>query len=163
MAREASITFDQVAAVAAQIKAEGRKPTLRGVREALGNVGSFATIAAHLRTWAGSQPKEAAPDIAVPASVLAGIQSAIAQAATDAEASIRAELADAQQMLGDVTAEGERTAAALDVAETRIGELEAANAGLAGRLDEAKTKVNEAESRHAADNEALKADLLPAA
>lgn len=159
MAREATISFDQVAAAAAGIKAEGRKPTLRGVREALGNVGSLTTIAVHLRAWSGNQPKEAAPDIAVPASVLAGIQSAIAQAATEAEASIRAELNDAQQMLGDVTAEGERTAAALDAAETRIGELEAVNAELAGRLDEAKTKASETEARHAAEIEALKADL----
>ena len=129
MAREASITFDQVAAAAASLKAEGRKPTLRLVRETLGNIGSLTTIAVHLRSWAGNQPKEAAHDIAVPASVLAGIQSAIAQAATEAEAAIRAELNDTQQMLGDVTAESERTAAALDVAEVRIGDLEAANAG----------------------------------
>lgn len=159
MAREATINFDQVAAAAAGIKAEGRKPTLRGVREALGNVGSLTTIAVHLRTWAGNQPKEAAPDIAVPASVLAGIQSAIAQAATEAEASIRAELNDAQQMLGDVTAEGERTAAALDAAEIRIGERETANAELAGRLDEAKTKASETEARHTAEIDAVKADL----
>lgn len=159
MAREATINFDQVAAAAAGIKAEGRKPTLRGVREALGNVGSLTTIAVHLRAWAGSQPKEAAPDIAVPASVLAGIQSAIAQAATEAEASIRAELNDAQQMLGDVTAEGERTATALDAAEIRISEFETANAELAGRLDEAKTKACETEARHAAEIDAVKADL----
>lgn len=159
MAREASITYEQVAAAAAGMKAEGRKPSLRSIREALGNIGSLTTIAVHLRTWASNQPKESAPEVAVPSSVLSGIQTAISQAAIEAEASIRAELTDAQQMLNDVTAEGERTAAALDAAEGRIGELETANAELTGRLEEAKTKASETEQRHAAELESLKADL----
>lgn len=157
--REPTISYEQVSAAAAEIKASGRKPSLRGVREALGNVGSLTTISRHLQGWLGSQPKEGKSDIAIPATVVAGIQAAISQASIDAEATIRAELVETQQMLADVTTESERTATALEAADTKLAELETARADLAGRLDEAKVKAQESEARHAAEIASLKAEL----
>lgn len=51
MAREPSITPEQVAAVAAEIRAAGGKPTIRAVREALGGIGSMTTIQRYLQRW----------------------------------------------------------------------------------------------------------------
>jgi chromosome segregation ATPase len=157
--REPTITYDQVAAAASEIKASGRKPSLRNVREALGNIGSLTTISRYLQAWNDGQPKEHKVDINIPPAVLTGIQAAISQASVEAEATVRAELVDTQQALADITAEGERTAALLDGAETKITELEMARADLAGRLDEAKAKAAEGETRHAAEIELIKGDL----
>ena len=43
MGREATITYEQVAAAADAVKVAGGKPTSRGIRERLGNTGSMGT------------------------------------------------------------------------------------------------------------------------
>ena len=50
MAR-AGITYDQVAHRADAMAAEGRDPTIQGLREALGGTGSPNTIHKHLTAW----------------------------------------------------------------------------------------------------------------
>lgn len=158
--REPTITYDQVAAAAAEIKASGRKPSLRNVREALGNVGSLTTISRYLQGWNDGQPKENKVDINIPTSVLAGIQAAISQASVEAEAAVRSPSAVMSASACCVSTNSVRTAAALDAAEAKIAELEMARADLAGRLDEAKAKAAEGELRHAAEVDLLKGDLV---
>ena len=50
MARQ-GITFEQVAAVADALAGEGQQPTIRAVRERLGDTGSPNTIHKHLAAW----------------------------------------------------------------------------------------------------------------
>ncbi|WP_221931826.1 DNA-binding protein [Klebsiella pneumoniae] len=50
MARQ-GITFEQVAAVADALAGEGQQPTIRAVREKLGDTGSPNTIHKHLTAW----------------------------------------------------------------------------------------------------------------
>lgn len=50
MARR-GITYDQVANAATAIKARGFEPTIKAIRQELGNEGSFSTISQHLTTW----------------------------------------------------------------------------------------------------------------
>lgn len=57
MAREASITFEQVAAAAEEIKNNGGRPNSRTVREILG-MGSITTILKHLQAWGGTEVKQ---------------------------------------------------------------------------------------------------------
>ena len=48
MGREATITYEQIAAVADAMKVEGLKPTSRAVRERAGGTGSMGTITPRL-------------------------------------------------------------------------------------------------------------------
>jgi len=51
MGREATISYEQVAAAADTMKAAGSKPTSRAIRERIGNIGSMGTINRHLQAW----------------------------------------------------------------------------------------------------------------
>ena len=51
MGREATITYEQVAAAADAMKVAGGKPTSRGIRERLGNTGSMGTVNKLLQAW----------------------------------------------------------------------------------------------------------------
>lgn len=57
MPRESTITYSMVAAIADSLFKQGKKPTARAVREALG-VGSMATVLKHLRQWADNQKQQ---------------------------------------------------------------------------------------------------------
>ena len=59
MARQ-GITFEQVAAVADALAGEGQQPTIRAVRERLGDTGSPNTIHKHLAAWREARPVAAA-------------------------------------------------------------------------------------------------------
>ena len=59
MARQ-GITFEQVAAVADALAGEGQQPTIRAVRERLGDTGSPNTIHKHLTAWREARPVAAA-------------------------------------------------------------------------------------------------------
>lgn len=159
MAREPSITPEQVAAVAAEIKASGGKPTIRAVREALGGIGSMTTIQRYLQRWHDAQPTTAAAPIEIPAVVLTGIRQAIEHASSSAQAELRAELAEARETVDAITAEAERTVKALDDADAQIIALEALRADLAARLDEEKRSRQDAAARAAAEAEGLRADI----
>ena len=62
MGRDATITPDQVYAIADAIKAEGGKPTLRAVRERLGS-GSMGTITKLLQGWKSGQERYAVTEL----------------------------------------------------------------------------------------------------
>ncbi len=66
MAR-AGITFDQVAHHADAMQAEGRNPTIQGLREALGGTGSPNTIHKHLTAWRAARPQAQAQAAELPA------------------------------------------------------------------------------------------------
>lgn len=51
MGRVAAVTYEQVAAAAAQAQAEGLTPTAKLIRSMLGNMGSLATHQSHLEKW----------------------------------------------------------------------------------------------------------------
>jgi hypothetical protein len=51
MAREASVTYEQIKAVADELHASGNAPSARVVRQRLGNVGSMGTINKGLQKW----------------------------------------------------------------------------------------------------------------
>lgn len=67
MPRESTITFNMVAAIADSLFKQGKKPTARAVREALG-VGSMATVLKHLRQWADNRKQQQPPmaDLVMP-------------------------------------------------------------------------------------------------
>lgn len=121
MGREATITPDQVHAIADAIKAEGGKPTLRGVRERLGT-GSMGTINKHLQQWKTGQERQAATELVLPPALQRVLLDFMATELAAARAPLEAELADQQQAAGDLAAENERQATTI---ENQAGELDA--------------------------------------
>lgn len=105
MARE-GVTYEQVAAAADGMLAEGDKPTLRSLRERLRG-GSPNTIHRHFVRWRELRPRAAAPAPELPTAVSRGIQAAIEQAAAEARAESEADLVQAQSSAAELAATGE--------------------------------------------------------
>jgi chromosome segregation ATPase len=156
MPREASITYEQVAATAAEIKAEGRKPTLRTVREVL-RQGSMTTIQRHLQRWSEAQPVTPAPAIELPSDLLAAFRRALEQSVTQAQATLASELAEARAALEAITQEAERTGAELEAEQARAIGLEAGGVELATKLAGAGERIAGLEGEVKREREAAEA------
>lgn len=156
MGREATITAEQVYAIADTMKAEGVKPTLRGVRERLGGVGSMGTITKFLQRWKAGQDQQPSPALAVPPALQRAIVDWMAMELSAARATLESELADQQQAATDLASENERQA---DLIATRDDEIEALSIdkaeaeGKAGQLalDLAAARDEAARERQAAE------------
>ena len=119
MGREATISYEQVAAAADTMKAAGSKPTSRAIRERLGNIGSMGTINRHLQAWRAGQERQIASALALPAALQRSILEFMGQELAGAKAALEAELAEQQQEVADLATENERQAADIeDKAET---------------------------------------------
>lgn len=113
MARESSITQEQVNAAADEIRATGAKPTPRAVRERLGS-GSMATVLKLLHVWQGGQVKPTDQAITLPATLQRYLADLINQEVSTARAGLEADLASAQTTISDLITESERQAATID-------------------------------------------------
>jgi len=156
MGREATITAEQVYAIADTMRAEGIKPTLRGVRERLGGVGSMGTITKLLQRWKAGQEQQPSPALAVPPLLQRAIVDWMAQELSAARATLEAELADQQQAATDLATENERQADLIAAREDEIEALSIDKAeaeGKAGQLelDLAAARDEAARERQAAE------------
>lgn len=140
------ITFDQVARHADAMQAEGRNPTIQGLREALGGTGSPNTIHKHLTAWREARPQAVAQVPKIPAELVAALSRELSRAAAQACAEIEKKLVQAQ-------ADAARLAAEKAAAE---GKAEQLNADLAGMREEVLRERLAAEQ---ARNELAKAML----
>ena len=77
------ISAAHVAAAAEALQAEGQQPTIRAVRERLGDTGSPNTIQRHLSAWRKARPA-AAPAQELPQALAAAIAAELAGAAAAA-------------------------------------------------------------------------------
>lgn len=105
MPRESTISYEQVADVAARLKANGDRPSARKIRDVL-ETGSMGTIQDHLVQW---RKREAAQPIAQsprshPAQLLAEIDRAIATAESLVRQELDAELQDLRTELTELAA-----------------------------------------------------------
>jgi len=112
MAREATITQEQVNAAADTIRAAGTKPTARAVREALGG-GSMATVLKFLQTWQAGQVRAEESPVVLPAGLQRALVDFIGQEVASAKAVLQDDLVAAQQANGDLIAESERQASTI--------------------------------------------------
>ena len=139
MARESTITFEQVAAVADSIKGQGGKATMRNVRETLGS-GSMATILKFLQQWQGGQLRQSqAIDDTMDPSIARAISNQIASKVQEATANATAQLADLQIETDTLIAENERQAADMDIQATELSALQEQHAALVGRTQQLET------------------------
>lgn len=137
MAREASITQEQVNAAADAIRAAGEKPTARAVREQLGT-GSMATVLKLWQNWQGRQIKPAEQALVLPPALQRALVDCIGQEVSAARAGLEADLVTAQLAQADLIKESERQATTIELQAEALQaaqETQAAQAGRMGQLE----------------------------
>jgi colicin import membrane protein len=141
MGREATITYEQVAAAASALKAAGGNATSRAIRERLGNTGSMGTINKMLRDWKISQERRIAGALVLPATLQRAILDFMDQELTSAKATLEAELAEQQQEVADLATENERLETDIEDKTDALTALYAELATLQGRLGQMETDL----------------------
>lgn len=165
MAREATITFEQVATTADSIKASGGKPTARAVRDVLGT-GSMATVLKLLQQWQAGQVRQSqAIDDTLDPGIARAISNQIAAKVQEATADAIGRLADLQAEADALIAENERQAAENEAQAAELAAIQEQHAALAGRAqqlaaDAARTVAELAAERQA--SEAARVELAKA-
>lgn len=160
MPREATITHEQVTAVADAIKAEGGKPTLRAVRDRLGS-GSLGTVQKLLGQWQQSQGRQAETSLALPPALQRAILEFLGQEMAAQRVALESSLAEAQQAVADLAAENERQVADIEAQALELEAERSAAASMRGKAEQLKadlerTKTEAREAIEAAKAEAIK-------
>ena len=164
MPREASITYDQVAAIADAIKASGAKPNPRLVRERHGS-GSLGTVHKFFQQWRARQERQVEASLTLPPALQRAILEFMDQELTSARAALEADLADAQQASADLATENERQATQIDTLQSAVDELGAEKAALVGRVGQMEqdlTSARDEASREREGAEAARTELAKA-
>jgi hypothetical protein len=132
MARDATISQQDVDAVAEQLRVGGERPTARAVRERLGR-GSMATVLRYLRVWQAGQAHPVDSAVALPPALQRALLDFIGQEVLAAKAALEAELTLAQQVNTDLLGESERQAAVLEEMDKALEALRYERAEVLGR------------------------------
>ena len=157
MGREATITYEQVAAAADAMKVAGGKPTSRGIRERLGNTGSMGTVNKLLQAWKAAQERQISTALSLPPVLQRAILDFMGQELTGAKATLEAELAEQQQEAADLATENERQAADIEDKNDVAVALQANLATLQGRLNQIETDLVTARNDALREREAAEA------
>lgn len=140
MARESTLTQEQVNAVADAIRAGGGKPTARAVREQLGG-GSMATVLRLLQAWQAGQVRQTDTPIALPPGLQRAIVDFLESEVASAKSTLESDLAAAQQANADLIAESERQEKQIEEQVATIEALLADKAALNGRLGQMESDL----------------------
>jgi chromosome segregation ATPase len=143
MARE-GITKEQVVAACETLQAQGKKPTIRSVREQLGDTGSPNTIHRYLTAWQNDQPITAAVAPALSAGVVNAIAAEMARAVDEVRGTLQAQLLDQQTAAGELAKAGEVLEAERDELQEQVAMLATERDTHAGRVAQLESDVIEA-------------------
>lgn len=144
MAREATITQEQVNAVADAICASGAKPTARVIRDHLGS-GSMATVLRMLQVWQAQQVLPAPPVVDVPANVAESLAKFINDQINAGRASLSTALSAATNLQSEAIAENERQASTIEIQAEALEFAQAEKAEIAGRLAQVESDLARAQ------------------
>jgi colicin import membrane protein len=153
MARDPSISTEQVNSAANNLLAQGIKPTARAVREKLGG-GSMATVLKYLQAWQATQVQAPAPSIALPKDLEQVLLNFVGREVASAKGALEADLASLQQVNGDLIAESERQASAIDSLQKTLDASSEDRAGLSGRLAQMESDLANARDEAVKEREA---------
>lgn len=131
--RVATISKEQVFAVAESMKAAGRTPTIASIRETLGS-GSSGTIHRWLSEWKTGQSAGTAPEISVPESVIRAITDFAVSVCSASKSAFEGDLATQSASLEEVSRENEAFAKMIDEMEEEIKNLRSAKSELSGQI-----------------------------
>ncbi len=155
MVREASISQEQVSAIADSLRSAGEKPTARAIRNQLGR-GSMSTIVRFIGVWSGQQIKVGECQVVLPQQLQKTLVDFVAQEISGAKAALEIELADTQKNLSDVIDEYEQQGQTVCAQAAELERMVADQSELAGRLgqvtaDLQTTRVEILREREAAE------------
>jgi len=154
MARESTITYEQVAEAADNLKAQNLKPTSRAVREALGS-GSMATVCKFLQQWQTGQARQSqATDDTIDPAVARAISLHIATNIQAATSEATARLADMQGELASVIQENERQAKEISDLTEEAAHHKEDGARLAGQIEQLSADLARATSELESERQA---------
>ena len=152
------ITFEQVAAVADALAGEGHQPSIRAVREKLGDTGSPNTIHKHLTAWREARPAAtvaAAPEL--PKALATAIAVEIERDAAAARGEIEGRLVQTQAEAAELAAAGD----ALETEREALAELVVALTSerdtLAGKAEQQAADLADAQQRIEREQQAAEA------
>lgn len=141
MARESTITYEQVATAADSLKAKDIKATSRAVRDVLGT-GSMATVCKLLEQWKSGQAKQnQVTDDSMDPSVARALNTHIATKIQTATSEATARLADMQGELASVILENERQANEISDLTVEAAYHKEEGAKLAGQIQQLSTDL----------------------
>jgi len=141
MARESTITFEQVAAAADSIKAQGSKPTSRAVREVLGS-GSMATVCKFMQQWQGGQVHQSqVADDTLDMAIVRAISNQIAIKVQEATLIASTQLADLQAEASAIITENERQAVEIEIQAVDLSSFQNQCAAYAGRVQQLESEA----------------------
>lgn len=140
------VTYDQVAAAAAKLQAQGLRATSRAVRDALGT-GSLTTIQTHLTAWQATQPKPAPAELALSDSYKRALNAELQSHAAKATAALTEQLAEVVADHDALTAEAARTEAALADAQSALATSQQTLATQAAQLDAMREQLAAAQAK----------------
>lgn len=151
------VSFEQVAAIADALVGEGQQPTIRAVRERLGDKGSPNTIHRHLAAWREARPVAAAAAPELPQALTTAIATEIERAAAAARGEIEGRLVQAQAEAADLAAAGETMESELDELREQVAGLTGERDTLAGKAEQQAVDLIHAQQRiereqHAAES-----------
>ena len=165
MARETTITIEQVSAVALKLQAQGVKPTSRAVHAQIG-YGSMGTILKLLQQWQSNQSNQSKViENSIDPAIASAINNTLATRVQDATAEVTIKLANLQIETDNLIRENERQ---FDVIESQLieqSELQAQNATMAGRIQQIEIEANKTIAELSAErqtSEALRIALAKA-
>jgi len=165
MGRDATITFEQVAAVAEVIKVEGSKPTSRAVRERLGNTGSMGTINKLLGRWKSGQERQVSAALVLPPALQRALLDFMDTELTRARVTLESELADQQQEASDLATENERQVVENESLAQTIAQLRSdvsTHQGRAGQLASDMVLAREESARERSGAELARTEVAKA-
>lgn len=155
MARDSTITFEQVADAAEKLKAASINPTARAVRDSLGT-GSMATVLKHLQNWKDGQRAATGPiDTSIDPLIAKVISQQMVARVSEATADLNSRLAALQLETNALIAESEHLTAQLQVREAEVGRLHTENSELSGRAGQLGADLE----RRSEELQAARADI----
>lgn len=159
MAR-AGVAFEQVSAVAEELTAKGLQPTIRLVREWLGDRGSPNTIQRHLAAWREARPAVGSTVLELPSALSAAIAAEIGRAAAQARSEIEGQLAQAQLEAAELAMAGEALEAERDAYIGQMAGLTTERDTLAGKAAQQAADLAELSARLEREQQAAEASRV---
>jgi chromosome segregation ATPase len=153
MGRAATITYEQVAAIADRLNAQGERPTVRIVRDQLGG-GSQGTVHKLLSQWQVGKGRQPEATLTLPPSLQRTILDFISREMAEQRRELDASLADAQQTASDIASENERLTNDIQELNDAVNAERGRSSLLEGRLEQLQGDLeqNKKESMEAIDS-----------
>ncbi len=159
MSKVEKLTYDQVAAAADSLTAEGRKATFDAVREKVG-IGSFTTIHKHLTAWREAQPAKPKRVRQVPEAVLDALAKYYEQTEAEARAEVEQKLVESTSELAVISTENARLETETETLAGQVELVTAERDKLATKIELQEKTIEDAREKVASLEKAVESAVI---